>query len=67
MKQKSKLKTAAYKTISHYYGERVAQHYADFYADIPDEKVLVLVAELLEEYLGEEKANQQFEKLKQNL
>jgi hypothetical protein len=67
IKDISHMKDLALAVITKYFGEHNADLYREFYADKDIDTVKASVKELLSEYLGAKKAEEQMKQFQQNI
>ena len=63
MEQASKLQTAAIDLISKYFGQSTAEIYTHFFSGEPDDVIITSLSEIMVDYVGEEKAKAEINKM----
>ncbi len=67
MEQTSRLQTAALNLISKYFGQSTAEVYGQFFSGEPDNVITTSINEIMVDYVGEEKAKIEINKIMENL
>ena len=67
MEQASKLNTAALGLISKYFGQSTAEVYGQFFSGEPDDVIITSLSEIMVDYVGEEKAKAEINKMTEGL
>jgi len=67
MEQISKLHKAALDLISKYFGQSTAEVYAEFFTGEPDSVIITSINEIMVDYVGKEKANDEIKKVMEHL
>jgi len=67
MEQTSKLQKAAVELVSKYFGQSTAETYNHFFDNEPDESILTSVREIMVDYIGKKKAEDEIKKIMEHL